>query len=607
MDEPIAALAVALAVGVGAQLVGERLRIPSIILLLAAGLAVGPALGLLAPDPLYGDLLFPPVSAAVAVLLFDGGLSLRWRELGAERLVVARLLSVGTAISWGLAGFGAWAVGALPLGPSVLFGAIMVVTGPTVVIPLLRQARLRPRLARTLRWEGIFVDPVGAVLAIVVLEVLLVDQGGFTEAVGVLVAAVAAGVVVGLLAAALLVYAVGRHVVPDHLENGFALMVVLASGAGANALYAEAGLFAATVCGVALANQRRMPVRRIAAFHESIGPLLIPLVFVLLGARVSADDITTNLVPALAILAILVRVARPLSVVASTAGSGLTARERIYVGLLAPRGIVAASVSALLGLRLEEAGIAGGADPAATTFLVVAGTVVLYGLGAIPLAKRLRVDVPEPAGVVFVGAPRWASRLAHEMVNTGIQVVVLATDDHEISEARAGGMLVYSGRLQSEELTEVLDAVGARLSLVVSGREELAVFAAERLAEGMGRANVFVVPPDDRERAARTEEHGQDWGRVAFGGRLTGEEMAHRLAGGQVFRRMRWQADQSLPEGVAPLVFVSADGIPTVIDGVGPPRKAGTLVVLGQPLVGPASNGKGGRLRRRLGLSGAPT
>lgn len=592
LDDPTAALAVALAVGVAAQLFAERLRIPAIILLLTAGLAVGPALGLLEPDELYGELLFPAVSAAVAILLFDGGLSLRWRQLGAERFVVLRLLSLGVLLSWLVGATAAWLVGGLPVGVAVLFGAIMVVTGPTVVIPLLRQARLRPRLGRVLRWEGIFVDPVGAVLAVVVLEVLLLEDGGAIDAARSLGGATAVGIGVGLLGAAVVIVALGRHLVPDHLENGFTLMAVLASYAGASAVYHESGLFATTVMGVALANQRRTPVRHIAAFHESLGVLLVPLVFVLLGARVSASDITDNLLPALGVLVVLVVLARPLSVWTSTIGSGLSGRERTYIASLAPRGIVAASVSALFGLRLERAGVAGGADLAALTFLVVAGTVVLYGLAALPLARRLRVDVPEPGGVVLVGSPPWAAALAAVIVDAGVPVLVVATDEHEIDAANEQGMLVYPGRLQGEELIEALEAVGARIALVASGREELAAFAADRLVGVLGRANVFVVPPDDAEREARGVEHGQEWGRVAFAGRLTGQEASDRLLGGQRFRTLRWTEDQTVPDGAEPLLFLSTGAIPAMVDDAGPPKRAGTLVVLADPALYPQRWGR---------------
>lgn len=578
IHDPIAGLAFVVAVGVAGQLVAERLRVPSIIVLLGAGLAVGPGLGWIDPDDLYGDLLFPAVSAAVGILLFEGGLSLRWRELGSARLVLFRLLTLGVVVAAIVGAAAAWAVGGLPLGPAVLFGAIMVVTGPTVVVPLLRQARLRPRVARILRWEGIFVDPIGAVLAVVVLEVLVVSDGGASDAVEAIAKTTAVGAVVGLVGAGILIEALRRKLVPDHLENAVAFVVVLGALAAANELVHEAGLVATTIMGVALASQRRARIRDIAEFHESIAVLLVPLMFILLAARVQADELSRNLLPALGVLVILVVVSRPLSVWVSTIGSRLRFQERAYVAGMAPRGIVAASVSALFGLRLEQRGIEGGADLAALTFLVVAGTVIIYGAGAMPLARRLRVDVPAPGGFVLVGAPPWAASLGEVLADHGVPVLVVALDEADAHQAASRGLLAYTGRLQSEDLTEAVTAIGAKVALVVSDREEVAAFATDRLGRLLGKTNVHVVAADAHDRDERAAHPSEHWGHMAFDGRLTLEDAAARSATGAVC----FPATGNLAEDVFALVQLSDDGIPSLAAGevVG---GDGTLVVLGSP------------------------
>lgn len=566
IERPTAAIALAVAVGVGCQLAAHRWRFPSIILLLVAGLAAGPGLDLIDPDALFGDLLFPAVSAAVALLLFEGGLSLRLREVGGLRVTLLRLLTVGVVAAAIMGSLAAWALGGLAAGPAMLFGAITVVTGPTVVIPLLRHARLRPEVARLLRWEGIFVDPIGAILAVVVFEVLVVGEGGGpAEALRVIAATSFVGVAVGLAAGVALTLALQLPWLPDHLQNAITFATVMGAMAAANTVFHEAGLVATTVLGITLAAQRKVRIRGIAEFHESIAVLLVPLMFILLAARVSSADLARNALPAAGVTAALVGVSRPLSVWLSTIGSTVSASGRRYIAAMAPRGIVAASVSALLGLRLEEEGIEGGADLAAITFLVVAGTVVIYGLAAVPLARRWRVDAPDRSGVVLVGAPTWAVSLGEALLDHGVPVLVVPCDDDDAAAAVARGLLVYPGRLQSDELDDAVAAVGARIALVASHREEVAAFAADRLGHLLGQTNIYVVPVDRDDHHARSLRPAEHWGLIAFGGRLTLQDAAASSRSGATVVAYAPEEPQ-VPRHLCPLLAVTDDGIPSVID-----------------------------------------
>ncbi len=236
MSDPVTVLAVVAVVGVVAQAIGVRTKIPAIVLLLGSGLLLGPGLGLLQPDDVYGDLLFPAASAAVAFLLFEGGLSLRFRELSGERLVLARLLTVGVLVAWAVGGAAALVTG-LPLGVAAIFGAIMTVTGPTVVIPILREARLRPRITKVLRWEGILIDPIGAVLAVVTFEVVVEGHGRAGDAVRAVAATVGAGAAVGVIVAGVVVFLLHRHYITDRLEVPAIVAGVLVAVALANSLY----------------------------------------------------------------------------------------------------------------------------------------------------------------------------------------------------------------------------------------------------------------------------------------------------------------------------------------------------------------------------------
>lgn len=588
MHEPSAVLAFVLVLGVGSQLLAQRLRVPAIIFLLITGLAAGPGLGLVDPDELAGRLLFDGVAMAVALLLFEGGLSLRYRELGRSRATLLRMLTLGAAVTAVVATTAAIVFTDLPTRVCVLFGSIMVVTGPTVIGPLLRQTRLRPRVGRLLRWEGIFIDPVGAVLGVTVLEAILSDNASIGEVALRLLAGSAWGVAVGLVAAALLVMALERHLIADHLENPLVVVLVLATYAASNAVFHESGLYATTVLGVALANQRRTPIRHLVEFQESLSSLTIAAVFVLLAARVRAEELRSNLLPALGILVVLVLVARPLSIWASTFGSRLTRKERLYLAGIAPRGIVAASVSALFGLKLEEAGVPGAASLSAITFLVVAGTVIVYGLGARSLARVLRVAEPEPVGVALIGSPPWVVGLARTLADAGVPVLVITTVEEHAAGARDAGLLVYDGRLEDEALAEALSGVGVKIAITVSGSEELDAFAVERLVPLLGRANVYRLPRDDDEAEAhRNGTSGT--GRQPFGGRMTQSDVATYVAAGGRFRLIDGAHDQS--EAHYPFLALREGESPELLSADFTPRPGDDrIVVLASPgAVSPAT------------------
>ena len=552
MTDPSAAIAAIVVLGVGAQWIATRLKIPAILLLLAAGLAAG-GFGWLEPDELLGDLLFPVVSMGVGLLLFEGGLGLHRSELGSWRGVLVRLLSVGVVITFVVATIAAATIGGLPLGPAAVFGAIMTVTGPTVIIPLLRQTRLRPRVARVLRWEGIWIDAIGATLAIVVLEVVVLEGQGLVRTAGEVLTTTVVGSGIGLLTAMALAWALGHRLVPDHLQNPVIIAAVLAAFAVANHWREEAGLFAATVMGIALANQRRAPVRHVVEFQEAIGVLLIGSIFIVLGARVELDSIEQNALPALGVLAVLALAARPLAVLASTVRSTLSRPERMYLAGVAPRGIVAASVSALFGLKLEEAGVEGGDDLAALTFVVVALTVVVYGLGAKPLAKRLRLTVPEPTGVALIGARPWVVALGECLQRVDVQVLVITTDDEEIRAAQSADLLVYNGRLAHKDLEETVEALGIGLALAVSEREELNEYASDRFVHLLGRAHVYGLP---RSAEERVESHGGAGGGEVreIGDGLTAADLGALVEAGAGVETVRAGDPDALGDGFWPIV-----------------------------------------------------
>ncbi len=350
----------------------------------------GPATGLLNPDELFGDLLFPGVSLAVGLLLFDGGLQLRFREIKGFDGVIARLVTVGVLITWLVGAFVINGVTDLDGRTSLLAGAVLIVSGPTVVIPILRRIMPKPPSGEILEWEGILIDPIGATIGVVMLGVVI-DGKTVGGAASTIVLILGSGVIVGALAAILAIALLSRAQLPALLRAPTALAIAVAAFVVSNLIAPESGLFATTVFGLGLANQMMTPVDDIAAFEEGVGVLAVGSLFIVLGARMPLQAVIDNLIPGLAVLAALVFVARPLGVIASAGTSNISKADSLFLMALAPRGIVAAASASVFALELEDEGLPGGETIISLTFIVIIGAGVFYGLGAGPIGRRLGV------------------------------------------------------------------------------------------------------------------------------------------------------------------------------------------------------------------------
>jgi NhaP-type Na+/H+ or K+/H+ antiporter len=430
--EVLAQLAGIFILGIIAQWMAWRLRLPSILLLLAAGLAIGPGFGILKPDDLFGDLLLPLVSLAVAVILYDGGMNLRFRELRKQQIrgVLVRIVTIAVLISWVLGAAAAHYVIGFRWPVAALIGAILVVTGPTVIGPMLRHLRLRGRVGALLKWEGIVVDPLGAILAVLVFTAVRTSEfhGGLVAAGVDFGATLLVGIAFGCVAAGILVLALRRFWVPDALHNPVSLMLMFASFVAANAVQDEAGLLAATVMGMALANQKWVSIRHVVEFKETLTVLLIACLFVVLAARLQPQDLRGLGWEAVVFVGLMIFVVRPVSMLTATIGTSLSWPERIFLASMAPRGIVAAAVTSVLALELVTEGYPRGAELVPITFLTVLVTVLVYGLSAGPLAHRLGLVQVNPQGIVFVGAHGWARGIAQTLANNGVAVLLIDTD-----------------------------------------------------------------------------------------------------------------------------------------------------------------------------------
>ncbi len=533
-------LASVLVLGILAQWLAWRLHLPSILLLLVFGILAGPVVGLLDPDAVFGEALFPIVSISVAIILFEGGLSLKIAELRKVGGVVTRLVTVGILVTWLLAALAAHFVAGLEWSLAILLGAILVVSGPTVIIPLLRQVRPVGRIGSVVKWEGIVNDPIGAVLAVLVFEVIVAGgaHGSTSVVLWGVVKALVFGGFVGLLAAGFMVLLLRRFLVPDFLQNPVSLMVVVMCYVASNSLQTESGLLAVTVMGVALTNQKFVSVRHILEFKENLRVLLISSLFIILGARLEASAIVLAGIGGWIFVIILIVLVRPAAVFASTVGTTMTTKERHFLSWMAPRGIVAAAVVSVFAIRLTEAGHAQAAALVPLTFIVIIVTVAVYGLTAPGVARRLKVSQPDPQGVLFAGAPSWAREMAKILHDNSYQVAMVDSNWQNITEARRMGLTGYYGSVLTEEMMYNIQLDGIGRLLAVTPNDEVNSLAALHFVDVFGSSEVYQLPPlrvGKSEKRDEMPEHLR--GRFLFDQEANFKYMANRFRDGAVLKK----------------------------------------------------------------------
>ncbi len=512
--------------GIGSQWLAWRLRIPSILLLLVVGFLAGPVTGLLPPSSLQGDWLFAFVSISIGIILFEGGLSLRISELREIGTAVLNLITLGVLVTWALAAAAAYYILGFNISMATLTGAILTVTGPTVIIPLLRHVRPKGRISKIAKWEGITIDPVGAVLAVLVLETILIleaevgDSGTYGEAaihaIEGLLLTIATSVGVGVIGAGILVLVLYRRMVPDFLRSSVALMIVVATFAISNTLQPESGLLEVTLMGIILANQRYVDVRRIVEFKEDLQVLLIACLFVLLSARLELSALEFINWQSFVFLGALILVVRPLAVFVATVPTRLKAGEKLFLSWLAPRGIVAAAVASLFAFRLDS--IYPEAAPALVPliFFVIVGTVAIYGLTISPLAKYLGLADPNPQGVLILGAHPWARQLAAAIDGLGFKVLTIDTNPRNIRFATQGGLQAVVANALSESVLDELDLSGIGKLLALTPNDEINSLAALNFLEIFESTDVYQLGVGAR----RAEDSG-----AHLAARLRGNEL----------------------------------------------------------------------------------
>lgn len=577
-----------IALGIAAQLVAWRLRLPAILMLLVTGFMAGPVTGMVDPDVILGELLFPVVSLSVAIILFEGGLSLNVAELKEIGRVVRNLIVYQVVVTWAAVTALAYFLLDLDLAVSTLFGAILTVTGPTVIVPLLRQIRPEGRVGGAIKWEGIVNDPIGAVLAVLVFEALL--AGGFERGVSVTVLGlfktVFLGGAIGLAGAGVFVLVLRRYWIPDFLQNPTALTLVLAVFTTANVAQKEAGLLAVTVMGIALASQRLVSLRHVVEFKEILRVLLISVLFITLAARLPLRDPDYTSAGSLLFLAALILLVRPAVVALATRGSKFSWRERVFMGFMAPRGIVAAAVASLFAIDLASSH-PDAARLAPLTFLVIAGTVTVYGMSAPVAARWLKLATPRPQGLLMVGASPWARALAQVLQQEQVEVVLADSNWGNVSAARRAGIRANYLDVLSEHAVDEMDLGGVGRVLALTSNDEVNALAALHFGEVFGRANVFQLPTIAEQKGGRRQGIPQHLrGRFLFSKDATYEALANQFQSGAIIKKNRLTDEfdfddfrERYPDAISLVLIRSTDDVALFTATDPPSPKPGHLVI----------------------------
>lgn len=586
LELPISQLALIIGLGIGAQWVAWRLRAPSILFLLVMGWIAGPLMGWLDPDALFGDLLMPMVSLSVALILFEGGLTLQIRELESIGKATWRLVSVGALVTWGVASVAARLFLDFEWPMALLLGSILVVTGPTVIGPLLRQIRPTGNAGSILKWEGIVIDPIGAVLAVLVFEVIThgVDGSAFGIVVEGILKTIVIGGGLGFLFAGAFLFMLRRYWIPEYLQNGVAFAFVIVAFVLSNNLQHESGLLTTTVMGVYLANQRKVLVNHVIEFKEHLRVLLLSSLFVLLAARLDFDYVKAIDWKAVIFVASLILLARPLSVFISTFGTKVNFREKLFLSWMAPRGIVAAAIASVFSLHMHEAGYAQAHLMVPVVFLVIAVTVLLYGLTGGIVARRLGIAEANAQGLVIAGAHPLAREMGEVLNGLGIPVLLLDSNWRNVTTARQQGLTAHYGNLLTEKILDNLELGTMGNFLALTPNDQVNSLASLHFGEVFEREHIFQLAPRGGDEEHALPRHLR--GRTAFGPDLPYESLYEVVDKGGAVKSTRITEEFSYADYLevneawcVPLFYITAGGLLKVITEKGEVPAAGSKVI----------------------------
>jgi len=528
------------ALGVGSQWIGWKFRIPAIVVMSIVGLLAGPIFGVINPADDFGELFKPIISIAVAIILFEGSLNLDFREVKGLGKPVMRIVTVGALLAWLLGSLAAHYVAGLSLAVAFVIGGLFIVTGPTVILPLLRQAKLKPRPAAILKWEGIVVDPFGALLSVFAFEIIVFIMEDDVTAGALLfffMASILAGII-GYLLAKGLGFMFERGHVPEFLKSPVMFASVILCFTLADEIAHETGLLAVTAMGMTLANMHISSIGDMRNFKENISVLLVSTIFVMLTASLSVDTLLQILdLNIIAYVLLMLFVVRPLSIWLSTIGTDLSVGERILVGWIAPRGIVALTVAGYFASVLAEAGFEDASILTSLTFALVFATVCAHGFSIGWLAKKFNLANEEQPGVLIVGGSSFSTGLANALRELNVPTMVTDSSWQRLETARKEGIPFMREEILSEQTEYHLDMTPYEYMVAASELDSYNALVCNTFIPEIGRNNLYQLTLHNR-RGDDLEAMGHTiGGRLLFNEQATWERLNDKVEIGYVFRK----------------------------------------------------------------------
>ncbi|MEN1967570.1 sodium:proton antiporter [Lentibacillus sp. N15] len=526
--------------GIGSQWLAWRYRLPAIVVMSVAGLIVGPVFGIMNPQEDFGTLYKPIITVAVAIILFEGSLNLNFKELRGLGRPVFRIATIGAFIAWILGSLTAHYIAGLSWTVAFVIGGLFIVTGPTVILPLLRQSKLKSRPAKILKWEGIIVDPIGALLAVFAFELISYFTAQDPSGLSLLLffAASVFAVIFG--------WACGRGIgwmfetgnIPEFLKSPAVFIVVILCFTIADETAHETGLLAVTAMGMTLANMGISSVEDMRHFKENMSILLISAIFIMLSASLNMDTILHIFEPRIiGYVIFMMIIVRPLSIFISTIGTDLSLNEKILVGWIAPRGIVALTVSSYFAAILGDAGYEDASILTTLTFGLVFFTVIAHGFSISWLAKKLHLSMDGRPGTLIAGSNRFTVELAKSLVKAKAPVIIVDSSWERLRNAREAGVPFYHGEMLSEQTEYHLDTTPYEYLIAATDYHSYNSLVCTTFMPEYGRTNVYKVSPYKLVDGDTNNIVNKIGGRILFGEEVSTEDLSENIRSGFVFRQ----------------------------------------------------------------------
>lgn len=507
--------------GILAQWIAWRLKLPAILPLILIGLLVGPIATLYTEDglkiiePIWngekglfpGEGLYYFVSLAIAIILFEGGLTLKRSEIRNVGPVITKLITVGTLVTFVLGGLAAHYIFELNWKISFLFSSLIIVTGPTVITPILRNIPLQKDVSAVLKWEGILIDPIGALVAVLVFEFISVGQGQeYTKTALIEFGKILLfGFTFGFTFAHALAFVIKRNLVPHYLLNVVSLSVVLLVFVESDLFAHESGLLAVVVMGMVMGNLNLPNIKELLYFKESLSVLLISILFILLAANINISDmlLISNWNTAI-LFVVIVFLIRPLGVFLSTRGSTLKLNEKLFIGWVGPRGIVAAGIASLFGSKLVAKGEPGAEYITPLVFMVVLGTVLLNATTARYVARWLGVFLKQSEGILIIGASKVSRLIGNYLKSANRHVVLIDNNPTNVNKAQKLGLEAITANVYSDALADNIELNDMGFLLAMTGNTEINQYAINKFKDQFGENGSFrLASPEEVENPER--------------------------------------------------------------------------------------------------------